>query len=62
MTDPRLPDHREDSRVANRRMLKRLCVVAVAMFGFGWVGALVLGQRASEKWNEPEWVGQARSM
>lgn len=30
-------DRREDARVANRRMLKRLAVVAVAMFGFGFL-------------------------
>ncbi len=30
-------DRREDTRQANRRMLKRLAVVAVGMFGFGFL-------------------------
>ncbi len=30
-------DWREDTRVANRRLLKRLVVVAVGMFGFGFL-------------------------
>ncbi len=35
--DAPAPDRREEARVANRRMLKRLSVVAVAMFGFGFL-------------------------
>jgi cytochrome c oxidase assembly protein subunit 11 len=34
---PRAPDAREETGVANRRLLKRLLVVAVGMFGFGFL-------------------------
>jgi len=34
---PASGDAREDMREANRRMLKRLAVIAVAMFGFGFL-------------------------
>ena len=34
---------------------------SLAMLGFGWAGAVTL-RRQEEAWNEPEWVGKARSV
>ena len=36
-SEPAARDAQEQTRVANRRMLKRLAVVAVGMFGFGFL-------------------------
>jgi len=38
-----------------------ILAASLAMFGFGWFGAVVLA-RPEEAWNETEWVGKARSV
>jgi hypothetical protein len=38
-----------------------MVAASLAMLGFGWAGALAL-RRDEEAWNEPEWVGKARSV
>ncbi|WP_155263259.1 hypothetical protein [Sphingomonas segetis] len=38
-----------------------MVAASLAMLGFGWAGALAL-RRREETWNEPEWVGKARSV
>jgi hypothetical protein len=38
-----------------------MVAASLAMLGFGWAGALAL-RRREEAWNEPEWVGKARSV
>jgi hypothetical protein len=38
-----------------------ILAASLAMLGFGWVGAVML-RRQEEAWNEPEWVGKARSV
>jgi hypothetical protein len=38
-----------------------MIAASLAMLGFGWVGAAALSRR-EEHWNEPEWVGKARSV
>ena len=38
-----------------------MIAASLAMLGFGWVGAVVLS-RSEGDWNEPEWVGKARSV
>jgi hypothetical protein len=38
-----------------------ILAASLAMLGFGWVTAVAL-RRREEAWNEPEWVGKARSV
>jgi hypothetical protein len=38
-----------------------ILAASLAMLGFGWVTAVAL-RRREEAWNEPEWVGKARSL
>ncbi|HET7605669.1 MAG TPA: hypothetical protein VFK28_06325 [Sphingomicrobium sp.] len=38
-----------------------MVAASLAMLGFGWVGAIAL-RRREDHWNEPEWVGKARSV
>jgi hypothetical protein len=38
-----------------------ILAASLAMLGFGWAGAVALRGR-EEAWNEPEWVGKARSV
>ena len=38
-----------------------ILAASLAMLGFGWAGAVML-RRQEEAWNEPEWVGKARSV
>jgi hypothetical protein len=38
-----------------------MIAASLAMLGFGWVSAAALSRR-EEHWNEPEWVGKARSV
>ena len=42
-------------------VLPLMLAASLAMFGFGWFGAVALGRR-EEAWNETEWVGKARSV
>ena len=38
-----------------------ILAASLAMLGFGWIGAVEL-RRKTDGWNEPEWVGKARSI
>jgi hypothetical protein len=38
-----------------------ILAASLAMLGIGWVGAIAL-RRREDHWNEPEWVGKARSV
>jgi len=38
-----------------------IVAASLAMFGFGWFGAIALARR-EDAWNEIEWVGKARSV
>jgi len=53
---------RRDAEVRrhNRVLVTKLGVIVIAMFGFGWVGAIALRPHAGE-WNESGWGRQPRS-